>query len=68
MEDAVIIMNANGDADGVGAEYYYLEKKFGKNGVDWSLISQSLIADEAGRYYDQTGYSPLHWKDDHNVL
>ena len=37
LEDAIIIMNASGDAEGVDAEYYYLEKKFGKNGVDWNL-------------------------------
>jgi tetratricopeptide (TPR) repeat protein len=53
MEDAVIIMNAKGDMEGVGAEYYYLEKKFGRNGVDWDLISQSLVSDVAGRYYDK---------------
>ena len=53
MEDAVIIMNAKGDMEGVGAEYYYLEKKFGRNGVDWNLISQSFVSDDAGRYYDK---------------
>jgi hypothetical protein len=53
MEDSIIITNAKGDAEGVDAEYYYLEKKLGKKGVDWNLISQSLVAGEAGRSYDK---------------
>jgi tetratricopeptide (TPR) repeat protein len=53
IEDAVVIMNAESDRDGVGAEYYYLGKKFGKDAVNWNLISQSLISDKAGRYYDK---------------
>lgn len=51
MEDAIIIMNATGEDDGVGSEYYYLEEKFG-DAVLWGQISQSLVGDEEGRSYD----------------
>jgi tetratricopeptide (TPR) repeat protein len=52
-EDAVIIMNATGEEDGVGSEYYYLEKRFGKQGVDWEMEMQSLIGGEDDRFYDK---------------
>ena len=51
IEDAIIIMNATGEEDGVGSEYYYLEKRFG-DAVRWGQISQSLVEDEEGRSYD----------------
>jgi tetratricopeptide (TPR) repeat protein len=52
MEDAIVIMNARTDLDGVGSEYYYLEKRFGTDAVDRDRISQYLVEDEEGRSYD----------------
>lgn len=52
MEDAIVIMNATGEDDGLGSEYYYLEKRFGGDAVRWGDISQSLVGDEMGRSYD----------------
>jgi hypothetical protein len=49
--DAIIIHNAKTDLEGVDAEYFYLENRFGKRGTDWSLDQQSLL-DEDGAYYD----------------
>ena len=51
IEDAIIIRNAQTDLEGVDAEYYYLEKRFGKKGPDWNLDQQSLM-NEDGAYYD----------------
>ena len=51
IDDAIIILNAQTDLEGVDAEYYYLEKRFGKKGTDWILDHQSL-ANEDGVYYD----------------
>jgi len=53
VDDAIIIMNATGEEDGVGSEYYYLEKRFGKQEVDWELEMQSLVGGEDDRYYDK---------------
>jgi hypothetical protein len=51
MEKAVIIQGAPNSQIGVGAEYYYLEKRFGERQVDWKLIRQSLRG-KGGKYYD----------------
>jgi hypothetical protein len=51
IDDAIIILNAQTDSEGVEAEYHYLEKRFGKKGTDWSLDQQSLV-NEDGAYYD----------------
>jgi hypothetical protein len=50
-DDAIIILNAQTDLEGVDAEYYYLEKRFSKKGTVWNLDHQSL-ANEDGVYYD----------------
>ena len=52
MEDAIVIMNARTDLEGVSSEYYYLEKRFGTDAVDRDRISQYLVEDEEGRSYD----------------
>ena len=52
MEDAIVIMNARTDLEGVGSEYYYLEKRFGTDAVDRDRISQYLVEGEEGRSYD----------------
>jgi len=51
IEDAIIIHNAQTDLEGVAAEYYYLEERFGEKGTDWDLDQQSLV-NEDGAYYD----------------
>jgi hypothetical protein len=51
IEDAIVIYNAKTDWEGVDSEYYYLEKMFGKKGIDWNLDRQSL-RDVGKRYYD----------------
>ena len=54
-------MNASGDSfddaivirgGGVPAEYRYLEKRFGRRGIDWQLMSQSFFRWQ-GRSYDE---------------
>jgi hypothetical protein len=38
---------------GIGMEYAYLEKKFGRRGVDWNLELQTLVQDQSGRTFDR---------------
>jgi tetratricopeptide (TPR) repeat protein len=51
IDDAIVIHNAKTDWEGVDSEYYYLEDRFGKKGVDWDLDLQSL-SDVGDRHYD----------------
>lgn len=57
IEDAIVIINATGEEDGVNSEYYYLEKRFGIQEIDWELVSQSLLSGEGDRYYDKMDIS-----------
>jgi len=50
METAVIIKGARNSSDGVQAEYYYLEKKFGRQNVDWKLDRQRLMGKEGKKF------------------
>jgi len=50
-EDAIVILNAKTDSEGVDSEYHYLEERFGKRGVDWDL-DQQYLSDAGDRYYD----------------
>jgi hypothetical protein len=50
-EEAVIILGAKNEMEGVDAEYNWLEEKFGKQNINWELIDQELI-DEGNRQYD----------------
>ncbi|MHA2073400.1 MAG: hypothetical protein ACW97X_02140 [Candidatus Hodarchaeales archaeon] len=43
IEDAILITDVNDHFAGIEAEYLYIENKFGKRGVDWSLIKQELL-------------------------
>ncbi|NTV27674.1 MAG: hypothetical protein HGA93_03200, partial [Methanothrix sp.] len=36
--------------EGIDAEYYYLEKRFGKRGTDWNLDQQSLVNEDGANY------------------
>lgn len=40
--EKAIIVKAKNSTDGIGAEYKYLDQKYGRRGVDWQLIQQSL--------------------------
>src|SRR3989339_214187 len=40
---AVVIKGAKDIVVGIAAEYYYLEKKYGRQNVNWKLISQNLL-------------------------
>jgi hypothetical protein len=59
MKDAIVILGAKGEADGVAAEYKYLEKLYGPKGVGHTVEDQSLMED-GGRSYDRLG---VHLKD-----
>jgi hypothetical protein len=50
IDDAIIIRNAKTDLEGIDAEYYYLEKRFGKRGTDWNLDQQSLVNEDGANY------------------
>ncbi|MEE9407460.1 MAG: hypothetical protein V3V28_05240 [Polaribacter sp.] len=40
-EKAIIIKTKN-SSKGIGAEYKYLDQKYGRRGIDWKMIQQSL--------------------------
>ena len=46
-QNAIVILGVKDEADGVDAEYNYLEDKYGK----YELVSQELI-DEGDKQYD----------------
>ena len=50
-EEAVIILGASDEVEGVDAEYVWIENKFGEEIVQWELVDQELI-DEDNRQYD----------------
>lgn len=52
ISEAIIILQAQDEQEGVQAEYIYLSEKIGKKNVDWELISQSLLSHN-GRFYDK---------------
>ncbi len=51
-DEAVVINTANHFA-GVSAEYEYISRQCGQRGVDWTLVSQTLIQEDDGRRYDR---------------
>lgn len=50
-EEAVIILGAKDETEGVDAEYSWLEEKFGKQNISWELNDQDLI-DDGDKQYD----------------
>ena len=50
-EEAVIILAAKNETEGVDAEYNWLEDKFGEQNVSWELNDQELM-DEGDKQYD----------------
>ena len=52
-EQAIIILNAKTEREGVDAEYELVSKYFGIEDIDWRLVEQYLISSDATeRYYD----------------
>jgi hypothetical protein len=51
-ETAVVIVGATNSMTGISAEYYYLEKQFGRRNVDWNLRRQSVL-NQKGKVYDR---------------
>ena len=50
-EEAIIILGAKDETEGVDAEYNWLEEKYGEENVDWEMIDQTLL-DEGDRQFD----------------
>jgi len=55
LETAIVIKDCT-NAEGVGAEYDFLEKEYGARGVGWQLENQALI-ESKGRHYDELDIS-----------
>lgn len=52
MEEAIVILEAEDNTEGIQYEYFYLSRKFGMRGKDWTLKSQSLH-EKNGKMYDK---------------
>ena len=50
-KEAIIIIGAKDELEGIEAEYVWLEKKFGEQDVKWELLDQESI-DEGDKKYD----------------
>ena len=50
-EEAVIIIGAKNEMEGVDAEYNWLEEKFGKQNINWEMNDQQFI-DEGEKQFD----------------
>lgn len=50
-EEAIIILGAKGETEGVDAEYIWIEERFGKQNINWELIDQELV-DDGDKQYD----------------
>ena len=50
-EQAIIILGAKGEREGVDAEYRYLEILYGPQGRTWKMVKQSLLAHNK-RHFD----------------
>jgi hypothetical protein len=51
-ETAFVILGAPNSRVGISAEYYALEKKFGRQNAEWKLKRQSVL-NEKGKVYDR---------------
>ena len=66
--EAVIILGAKDEMDGVDAEYNWLEERFGKQNINWELNDQQFI-DEGDTQFDvlrikfRVGKSDEFWFD-----
>ena len=50
-EEAVIILGAKDETEGVDAEYNWLEEKYGEENVEWEMVDQTLL-DEGDKQFD----------------
>lgn len=50
-EEAIVILSAKDEMEGVDAEYNWLENKFGKQNINWKLNDQEFI-DKGDRQFD----------------
>lgn len=50
-EEAVIILGAKNEMEGVDAEYSWIEERFGKQNINWELNDQELI-NEGDKQFD----------------
>jgi hypothetical protein len=50
-EEAVIILGAKNEMEGVDAEYSWIEEKFGKQNINWEMNDQQFI-DEGEKQFD----------------
>jgi hypothetical protein len=44
-EEAIIILGAKDETEGVDAEYLWLEENYGKQNISWELNDQELIVE-----------------------
>ncbi len=51
-KEAIVVLDVENSREGVRAEYEYLEKRFGRRGIDWQLEAQFLLS-ENKMYYDK---------------
>ena len=51
IEEAIIILDVKNNAEGIAAEYEYLEMKFGESGKAWEMEIQGLIHED-NKHYD----------------
>ena len=52
IKDAIIIDEVDDHFNGINAEYFYIENKFGTRGINWKLVKQELL-NEKQQVYDR---------------
>jgi len=52
IKEAIVVLDVENGREGIRAEYEYIEKKFGRRGIDWNLEMQYLLQ-ENEMAYDQ---------------
>ena len=50
-KEAIVILGANNETEGVDSEHSWLEEKYGEENVEWGMVDQELI-DENDKQYD----------------
>ncbi|NHJ14514.1 MAG: hypothetical protein EAX95_12615 [Candidatus Thorarchaeota archaeon] len=63
LEDPIVISDVESHFEAIAAEYEFLDQKYGRRGVDWRLVRQSLLGQD-GKQIDQmeievTGHGEL---------
>jgi len=52
IKNAIVILGAESNYEGVKAEYFYIVKRFGTKEINWTFKSQHLISNN-DKYYDK---------------